>query len=250
MKWQCTLLQRWLPEYPDGDLPAFWKGRLKSHLERCPGCRQELAAMGEVVKAIKAEPVADPGPEFWADFSRELHVKLVHAAQEAQDAPLPRLWIAKLPYLLGIPALAALLLWTTVHFSNPERPGLAPAPQLATEAAPEAARPIPVPQMALKEAPDKGVTTAKSQALPPARQQMARVPGEEVPVGATADRMKLATMGTPRPAPEDDSELFNLDLDAEFNSMTDEEKEAFLQRLQDHKKDGSWLVKLSPIFWA
>jgi hypothetical protein len=250
MKWQCALLQRWLPEYPDGDLPAFWKGRLKSHLERCPGCRRELAAMAEVVKTVKAAPVTDPGPEFWADFSRELHLKLAHAAQTSQDAPVAKPWGSRLPYLLGAPALAALLLWTAVHFSNPERPSLAPAPQMAKEAAPEAVQPAPAPRMALKEAPDKAVTTAKTKAPEPARRHLARVPGEEVPVGATSDRLTFATMGAPKTAPEDDSELFDLDLDAEFNSMTDAEKEAFLQRLHEHQKDGSWLARLSPIYWA
>ena len=61
MKWQCTLLQRWLPEYPEGDLPAFWRGRLKAHLERCPVCREELATLREAVEAMQAAPVADPG---------------------------------------------------------------------------------------------------------------------------------------------------------------------------------------------
>ena len=68
MKVQCALLQRWLPEYPDGDLSAFWRGRLQAHLERCPVCREELAALKEVEMALKAAPVADPGPEFWRSF--------------------------------------------------------------------------------------------------------------------------------------------------------------------------------------
>ena len=45
MKWQCALLQRWLPEYPDGDLPAFWKGRLQAHLAHCPACREMRARL-------------------------------------------------------------------------------------------------------------------------------------------------------------------------------------------------------------
>ncbi len=85
--WQCALLQRWLPEYPDGDLPAFWKRRLDSHLEHCPKCRQELAALREVVAAIKAAPVVEPEPEFWSEFSRELHLKLARVAHEVQESP-------------------------------------------------------------------------------------------------------------------------------------------------------------------
>ena len=36
MKVQCALLQRWLPEYPDGDLSVFWRGRLQAHLSAAP----------------------------------------------------------------------------------------------------------------------------------------------------------------------------------------------------------------------
>ena len=87
MKWQCALLKRWLPEYPDGDLPAWGKRWLKSHVPGCPACRQELAELRQVIAALEAAPVADPAPEFWGEFSRDLHLKLVQAAQEGQAAP-------------------------------------------------------------------------------------------------------------------------------------------------------------------
>ena len=83
MKWQCALLQRWLPEYPDGDLPALWRSAGSRPIwHGCPACREELAALREVVAAIEATPVADPGPEFWREFSREMHLKLVQADQD------------------------------------------------------------------------------------------------------------------------------------------------------------------------
>ena len=89
MKWQCALLQRWLPEYPDGDLPALGKRWLKAHVAHCDACRRELAELQETAAALKATPVADPGPEFWTEFSREMHLKLVQAGQESQAAPAP-----------------------------------------------------------------------------------------------------------------------------------------------------------------
>ena len=61
MKWQCALLQRWLPEYPDGDLPALGKRWLKSHVARCSACRQELAELREMVAAIEAISGGGPG---------------------------------------------------------------------------------------------------------------------------------------------------------------------------------------------
>ena len=60
MKWQCALLQRWLPEYPDGDLPGWGKRWLKAHVAQCPACRQELAGLREVVRAIQAAPLGEP----------------------------------------------------------------------------------------------------------------------------------------------------------------------------------------------
>ncbi len=123
MKWQCALLQRWLPEYPDGDLPALGKRWLKSHLSSCSACQEELGHLREVVATLEATPVADPAPEFWQAFSREMHLKLVQAAQDGQSAPAPaspRRF--RLPYLLGAPVLAVLLVYVAVQLTGPGAP--------------------------------------------------------------------------------------------------------------------------------
>ena len=145
MSWQCALLQRWLPEYPDGDLPLWGKRWLTFHVGQCSACREELAELREVVAAIEAAPVADPAPEFWREFSRELHLKLVQTAEGGQAAPAaasPRRF--RLPYLVGAPAVAVLLLWVAVQLTGPGTPvpdqalvkrestaGMAAAPQKA-----------------------------------------------------------------------------------------------------------------------
>ncbi len=123
MKWECALLQKWLPEYPDGDLPSWGKRWLKFHLARCSACQHELGELREVVATIEATPVADPPSEFWHEFSREMHLKLVQAAQEGQAAPVAasRRWF-RLPYLLGAPAVAALLLYVAVQLTGPGAP--------------------------------------------------------------------------------------------------------------------------------
>jgi len=216
MKWQCTLLQRWLPEYPEGDLPAFWKGRLKSHLDRCPACRAEQAALRQVVEAIQSVPKADLGPEFWSEFSREMHLKLVRAAQEGQMAPARSVWWGRIPYLVGAPALAALLLWVAVGYLNPERPGLTPAPQVAQQesVSPEKLAAAPQPPAVALEEPKNFVNVAKTN-------------GDEV-------------------APDDELD----DLDATLAGMTPQEREAFLKKLSQHEKDGSCLTRYSAISWA
>jgi hypothetical protein len=56
--------------------------------------------------------VPERGTEFWEDFSRELHLKLVKASP-ATTAPRPFLRLTY--YLMGAPVLAVLLLMLTTH---------------------------------------------------------------------------------------------------------------------------------------
>lgn len=232
MKWQCALLQRWLPEYPDGDLSVFWRGRLKAHLERCPFCREELAALKEVEVALKAAPVADPGPEFWRQFSREMHLKLVRADQAGQMAPAPRSsWWGRLPYLVGAPALAGLLIWLAVGYLNPERPGPAPTPEMAKSAPPAVT--APAAEMAKEKSPGpEDKMAAAPQALPPSDE--------------TKDFVNVSKRNGnsgEEAAPDDDSD----DLDSTLAGMTPQEREAFLKKLSQCEKDGSCIKRCSAI---
>jgi hypothetical protein len=232
MSWQCTLLQRWLPEYPDGDLPAFWRGRLKAHLDRCPACRADLAEMREVEQAIQEMPAADPGPEFWTEFSREMHLKLVQADQAGQMAPAPRsVWWSRLPYLVGAPGLAALLIWVGVSYLQPGRPGLAPTAQRAYKEMPS--KPAPA-AMARKPRP------APSPALPPSDEDQNFIYASKH-LGGDKSAKRGEDLGL-----EDDLD----DLDETLAGMTPQEKEAFLKKLSGHKRDGSCIRSFSTVYWA
>ena len=253
MRWQCALLQRWLPEYPDGDLPAFWKGRLQRHLEHCPACRRELAALKEVVAAIKAAPVAEPGPEFWTEFSRDLHLKLARVAHETQQAPPETqrisLWWSRLPYLLGAPALAVLLLWVGTYITNPERPALAPPPQVAQKAAPTNGEP-PQPAALAKSKAALAPAEAPKMAEAP-KAERARTPAvAQAPLGAAAEQFSYATLDDNGAWPDDDLDFPSGDLDAILAGMNDQEKELFLKKLHQKKKDGSCLENSSSISLA
>jgi hypothetical protein len=126
MKWRCVLIQRWLPDYPDGDLSPFWRRRLVAHLQVCPDCQAELAELKEVVQTYQQHPLPAPEPGFWEEFNRELHQKL---AQVNHQAPAPERRRLKLPYLLGAPALAVLLIFISSYLVNLHQPGK--TPQLA-----------------------------------------------------------------------------------------------------------------------
>ncbi len=214
MSWRCKLLKRWLPEYPDGELPAFLRWPLGSHLANCSACRQELAACKEVVAAVQATPVKDPGQEFWDAFNRELHLKLAQLAQAVPTAPAPRR--LKIPYyLLGAPALAVLVLWIAAHLSEPQKPVLTP-PQVAQEA-PQA----PV----VKEAPP------------------VRVAGE-----TSQEQILFAGMGNG--VLQEEEELPDWDPDPVIADLNDQEREILLKKLKSQEKDGSCATVFSSVSWA
>jgi anti-sigma factor RsiW len=225
MKWECALLQKWLPEYPDGDLPSWGKRWLKFHLARCSACQHELGELREVVATIEATPVADPPSEFWHEFSRGMHLKLVQAAQDGQAAPVaarPR-WL-RLPYLLGAPAVAVLLLYVAVQLTGPG---------------------APVRDQALvKQGP-----AAKMAAVP----QKAPAPLAKVPQAATLPEEQFSRVslveGDTQPL-EEEADLSGWELDAELAGMTDQEKDAFLKKLHQHKKDGSCIDRFSAYSWG
>jgi hypothetical protein len=240
MKWQCALLQRWLPEYPDGDLPAWGKRWLSSHLAHCVTCQQELAELREVVAAIEVNPVADPSPEFWQEFSRDMHLKLVQAVQEGPAAAAaPRSRWSRLPYLLGGPAVAVLLVWLAVHLT-----GLG----------------IPVQNQArlkLEEASKMAEVGRKSPASPHAASRMAAVPhrGPVPPAELAATPVgmeQIVTVALERGAdlPVEEVDISGWDLDAELAGMTDQEKELFLHKLHQRNKDGSCLERCSLCSWS
>jgi len=214
MKWRCALIQRWLPAYPDGDLPSFWRARIRSHLERCPACREELAGLEEVIRRVKAAPEPDPGEAFWEAFNRDLHLKLAQSA----PAPAPSRF-SKIPYyLLGAPALAVLLFWVASSYLHQERPGMAPSPQMAKQ----------------EKAPEKVAST----------------PRVTAPAPETTGSVVLATQNGNEMPPDDDVDLLLGDLDSTLAGMTEKEREAFLKRVRQHEKDGSCTRKYFVVFWA
>jgi hypothetical protein len=225
MKWECALLQKWLPEYPDGDLPSWGKHWLKFHLARCSACQQELGELREVVATIEATPLADPPAEFWHEFSRDIHLKLVQAAQDGQAAPVASSpWRFRLPYLLGAPAVAVLLLYVAVQLTGPG---------------------APVRDQALV----KPEPAAKMAAVP----QKAPVPPAQASRGATLQVEQFATVALEQVVPqpvEEEVDLSGWDLDAELAGMTDQEKDAFLKKLHQHKKDGSCVERFSSSAWG
>jgi len=214
MSWGCRLLKQWLPEYPDGNLPAFLRRLVGAHLAGCQACRQELAACKEVEAAIRATPVKDPGPEFWDTFNRQLHLKLAQAAQAAPESPAPRRFKISY-YLLGAPALAVLVLWIVAHLTEPQKPVLT-QPQMAREA---------------PQAPNAKGT-----------------PGAQVAQETSQEQIVFTGLGNG--LLQDEDELSNWDPDPVIADLNDQEREILLKKLKSDKKDGSWLPVFISASWA
>jgi hypothetical protein len=205
------------------------------HLERCPTCREELAALKEVEATLQGAPLADPGPEFWTEFSRQMHLKLVQADQAGQMAPMPRSpWWGRLPYLVGAPALAGLLIWLAVGYLNQQRSGPGPTAQMAKSA--PSATTVPVTEMAK----EKGAAPAAKMAAAP----QALPPSDETKNFIYASQRN--GHGGEEIAPDEELD----DLEATLAGMTPQERDAFLKKLSQHEKDGSCLRKFSAIAFA
>jgi hypothetical protein len=204
-----------------------------------------VAELRQVIAALEATPVADPAPEFWGDFSRDLHLKLVQATQEGQAAPeaTGSRWF-RLPYLLGAPALAALLLYVAVQFTVPGGPV---QNQAVVMHQPKPAKP-----------PDQALVKQRSAARLAEVQPKAAAPAAEVAAAPSRSMEPLEQMEQlvtvakeeGAPLPEEEVDISGLDLDAELAEMTDQQKNVFLNQLDQRKKDGSCVEELSLCSWG
>ena len=134
----------------------------------------------------------------------------------------------KLPYLVGAPALAVLLVWVAVHLTGPGTP-------VQNQAL---VKPEVMQERALKMA-----TAPQRAPAPPAPKVAA------VPVGEVEQFVPVALEeGANLPAEEVD--ISGWDLDSELAGMTDQEKETFLKKMHQRAKDGSCLEKYSLCSWG
>lgn len=245
MKWRCALIQRRLPDYPDGDLSPFWKRLVAVHLEVCPDCRQEWEEMVEALRLYQAHPLSDPGPAFWQEFQQELHLKLAQVNQIKEPAP-QRL---RLPhYLLGATAMAGILALAVYlgPFSRPSltpqmaaRQGNAKAPQLSSPQESPRGKMAGTPATA---APSPGATrvaettAARSEALEAQVAKPEAPPSGEPQYSLAAGKLE----GRPQAVPEDaellaEDDDLDWDVDSVVADLSREEQQNLKIRLESRR---------------
>lgn len=243
MTWRCALIKRRLPDYPDGDLSSMWRRLVAAHLKGCADCRQELEELTEMKQLYQAHPLEDPGPAFWQEFDRELHLKL---AQVNQD-PEPEPWRTRIPYyILGATALAGVLAlavylgpFTTpspksklVQSMEESKPPVAVQPQKTPRlrmALPAAPAP-PVAATAKKAAP---ALSGKGEAAPALAARPEAAPAEEGKFSLATEKMcdsERAQITAEGLWPEDD--ILSWDVDAVVADLSREERQDLKRRLE------------------
>jgi len=230
MTWRCALLQKRLPDYPDGELSPFWKRLVAAHLESCPECRQEWQELVELQRLYREHPLPDPGEAFWQQFNQEVHLKL---AQVNQAPPASR-WRLRLPhYLTGAAALAGVLALAVYlgPFGSPT-----PAPplvrqageanqKLATRPGPPAGAPAPTLSPAAPSA-------AARKALPAVAPAPQAPPGE-ASVNLAAGRLgREDKNGLPQEGLWPDDDILSWDVDAVVADLSREERAHLREKLE------------------
>jgi hypothetical protein len=161
-----------------------------------------------------------------------------------------------LPYLLGAPVLAGLLLYVAVHLTGTGAP-IQEQVMLKRETVDKMAA---VPRKAPSPpASPKMAEVARQSPAPPAAPQIAakaKIPPaatpDEVPGAPASPLEQFVTVALEEgaPLPVEEVEISEWDLDAELAGMSDQEKDVFLNQLHQRKKDGSCVVGFSYCSWG
>lgn len=97
----CERIGPLLDGYHDGELGRLRRWTVRRHLDGCPGCREELAAIGGVGAWVRDAIDAAPVPDVWNDIRWRLPARRPAAAPAKAARRLPN------RATFGFPALGA-----------------------------------------------------------------------------------------------------------------------------------------------
>jgi hypothetical protein len=90
----CKRYEIMLSAYLDGELSAAQEKLVASHLEQCPDCQAEMAALTKVKGACRELPTPTPCREQWEKFSDQLLEELSHRKRRIR-MPRYSIWLGK-----------------------------------------------------------------------------------------------------------------------------------------------------------
>jgi len=93
---ECKTCRDRMIEALYGELAPTDKAGLEHHLEACPECRAEYAALGETLRLMDRRERPDPGPEFWDGYWDRLSRRLIWEETEEGRRPSPATLISRL----------------------------------------------------------------------------------------------------------------------------------------------------------
>lgn len=115
---KCRRVQRLLPDYLGDELSQGKRERVEGHLEACPDCRAELAALQGAWDTLAQQPLPQKAGEFWEGFTAGVmrDIRQKRPVPEEKRFPLLVPWRVLLPaggaiaaIIVGVIALKVVL---------------------------------------------------------------------------------------------------------------------------------------------
>jgi len=115
---RCRRVQRLLPDYLGDELSPRKRERVEGHLEACPACRAELAALQGAWTGLAQQPQPQKAGEFWEGFTAGVmrEIRKRRPVPEEKRFPLLVPWKFLLPaggaiaaVIVGVIALKVVL---------------------------------------------------------------------------------------------------------------------------------------------
>jgi hypothetical protein len=100
----CQTCRNGMIEALYGELASAEKAGFERHLDACPECRAEYAALGETLRLMDKRERVDPGPEFWNGYWDRLSRRMLW--EKTEEGRRPSLGFRISRVLFGLPRWA------------------------------------------------------------------------------------------------------------------------------------------------
>ncbi len=148
---RCHRVHRLLPDYIGDELSLKKREQVAKHLEECPACKAELAALRGVWDDLASQTLPQKGEEFWQGFTARVmrEVKKKRPLPEEHKTPL---LFPGWKVLLPAAGVAAAVIAAVITLRGGVGPGQGPGPLPGEhETVVEVAQPFSVAPLAAED---------------------------------------------------------------------------------------------------